>query len=52
MASKLANTTSKIGTDEPIEIKVQWQKKVKIMVPYKPREYQQEVHKNLKDLVS
>ena len=23
---KLANTTSKIGTDEPIEIKVQWQK--------------------------
>ena len=23
---KLANTTSKIGTDEPIQIKVQWQK--------------------------
>jgi len=23
---KLANTTSKIGTDAPIEIKVQWQK--------------------------
>merc|ERR1712072_138337 len=26
---RLANTTSKIGSDEPIEIKVQWQKKKK-----------------------
>ena len=24
--ARLANTTSRIGTDEPIEIKVQWQK--------------------------